>query len=125
MTERRLLANIWRTPSGTILQSKHRYDFVQDSTGNYIDGGLEGYIRFGGADIGNWENLCVYSDDAHEDKRKAFYWGSRRGGDTEWILLKDLGTDHIEAILDTQWHIPEHIRDMFVDEVEFRKGFDS
>lgn len=124
MTEPKLIANIWRTPSGTILQSKHRYDFVQDEQGNYLDGGLEGYMRLGG-EIEGWENLCVYSDDPHEEKRGTFYWGSRgKDGNqpTEWLLLKDMETSHIEAIIDTQRFIPEHIRDMFIDEIEYRKG---
>lgn len=37
MTERKLIANIWRTPTGEILQSKHRHDMQVDSAGNYID----------------------------------------------------------------------------------------
>ena len=39
MQEPKLIANIWRTPTGEILQSKYRHDFVQDSAGNFIDGG--------------------------------------------------------------------------------------
>jgi len=128
VTEPKLIANIWRTPSGTILQSKHKHDFVQDEHGNFLDGGTEGYIRMGGADLVHWDNLCVYSNDLHEDKRKAFYWGSK-GKDgkqpTEWLLLKDMETSHLEAIIETQKHIPEHIKDMFIDEIEFRKGFGS
>lgn len=127
MTEPKLIANIWRTPSGTILQSKHRYDFVQDSDGNFIDGGL-GYVRKGGDVFEKWDNLCVYSDDPHEKKREVFYWGTYgKNGDQscKWVLLKDLETSHIEAIIETQWHLSEHIRDMFIDEIEFRKGFDS
>lgn len=125
--ERKLIANIWRTPNGTVLQSKHRHDFVQDEHGNYLDGGLEGYIRIGGSALRHWENLCVYSDDAHEKKRESFRWGTYGpNGDQprKWVLLRDLTTPHIEAILDTQWHLPEHIRDMFIDEIEFRKRFD-
>ena len=127
MTEPKLIANIWRTPSGSILQSKHRHDLVMDSDGNFIDGGLS-YIRMGGNISEQWENLCVYSTDPHEKKRDSFRWGSYGpNGDQpiKWLLLKDLETSHIEAIIETQWHLPEHIRDMFVDEIEFRKGFDS
>jgi len=128
--EPKLIANIWRTPSGAILQSKHRYDFVQDEYGYFIDGGLEGYIRMGGADClgwddAKWENLCVYSDDLHEKKREAFRWGTygpKGDQPCKWVLLKDLETSHIQAIIETQRHIPEHIKDMFIDEIEFRKG---
>lgn len=123
--EPKLIANIWRTPTGEILQSKHRYDFVQDSAGYFIDGGLE-YIRRGGGVFGeDWSDLCVYSDDPHIIKRKYFHWGSRgKDGNkpVEWLPLKDMETSHIEAIIETQRHVPEHIRDMFIDEIEFRKG---
>lgn len=126
----KLIANIWRTPLGVILQSKHRYDFVQDDDGNFLDGGIAEYnMRFGGPEtVKNWENLCVYSTDPHEKKREFFYWGTYgKNGDNlvKYVLLKDLDTDHVEAIIETQWHLPEHIKDMFIDEIEFRKGFDS
>lgn len=118
MTEPKLIANIWRTPTGEILQSKHRYDFVQDSAGNYIDGGIEGYIRIGGDVLDEkWENLCVYSNDPHEKKRELFKWGSRNG----WVTPAEMTTEHIQAVLDTQNQISEHIREMFVDELQYRK----
>ena len=118
MTERKLIANIWRTPTGEILQSKHRHDFVQDSAGNFIDGGIEGYTRIGGDILNeNWENLCVYSDDPHEKKRELFKWGSRGG----WVTPAEMTTEHIQAVLDTQKQIPEHIREMFVEELQYRK----
>jgi uncharacterized Fe-S cluster protein YjdI len=116
--ERRLIANRWQCPDGTILESKHRHDFVQDSAGNFIDGGIEGYTHRGGDILNeNWECLCVYSDDLHEKKRELFKWGSRDG----WVTPAEMTTEHIRAVLDTQTHIPEHIRDMFVDELQYRK----
>lgn len=118
MTEPKLIANIWRTPTGEILQSKYGHDFVQDSAGNFIDGGIEGYTRRGGDILNeNWECLCVYSDDLHEKKRELFKWGSRAG----WVTPAEMTTEHIHAVLDTQTHIPEHIREMFVDELQYRK----
>ena len=118
MTEPKLIANIWRTPTGEILQSKYGHDFVQDSAGNFIDGGIEGYTRRGGDIFNeNWECLCVYSDDLHEKKRELFKWGSRAG----WVTPAEMTTEHIHAVLDTQTHIPEHIREMFVDELQYRK----
>ena len=116
MTEPKLIANIWRTPTGEILQSKHRHDFVQDSAGNFIDGGLD-YVRRGGSISSSWENLCVYSDDLHEKKRELFKWGSRNG----WVTPAEMTAEHIQAVLDTQTHIPEHIREMFVEELQYRK----
>lgn len=113
-----LIANIWKTPTGEILQSKYRHDFVSDSEGNFIDGGIEGYMRMGGALGEQWQNLCVYSDDPHEKQREAFKWGGRGG----WISPAEMSTDHIEAVLDTQSQIPGHVRELFERELYFRKG---
>ena len=117
MQERKLIANIWKSPSGEILQSKHRHDFVSDSKGNYIDGGIGDYIRMGGSLTG-WQDLCVYSDDPHEKQREAFQWHHRGG----WMTPAQMSTAYMEDILETQTQIPEHIRDLFERELEYRKG---
>ena len=40
----------------------------------------------------------------------------------KYILLKNMDTDHIQAILDTQWHIKEtEIEELFNLELEYRK----
>lgn len=126
MTEPKLIANIWRTPTGEILQSKYRHDFVQDSAGNFIDGGLEGYTRMGGDTLSeNWENLCVYSDDPHEAKRNTFKWctyGKDGKSIPKWITPAQMEENHIWSILKAQGDsLPEHIREMFVDELRYRK----
>ena len=129
MTERRLIANIWRTPTGEILQSKHRHDLVQDSAGNYIDGGLEIYTRIGGSSLNGWEDLSVYSDDSHEKKRNAFKWctyGIDGNSPATWMTPAEMTTEHIWGVLKTQGEsLPEHIREMFVDELRYRKEQDN
>jgi len=126
MITRKLIANIWRTPTGEILQSKHRHDIQVDSAGNYIDGGIEGYTRRGG-DILNekWENLCVYTDDPHEKIREVFIWKSYGKNFSQpegvYTLLKDLTDDHLGNIVATQTHLPEYILEMFRNEQLFRK----
>lgn len=129
MTEPKLIANIWRTPTGEVLQSKHRYDFVQDFAGNYLDGGIGDYTRIGGASFSKWENLCVYSNDPHEAKRKAFKWctyGKDGKSVPKWITPAQMEEDHIWSILKTQGDsLPEHIREMFVDELRYRKEQDN
>lgn len=60
MITRKLIANIWRTPTGEILQSKHRHDLQVDSAGNYIDGGIEGYTRRGGDILNENGRIFVY-----------------------------------------------------------------
>lgn len=126
MITRKLIANIWRTPTGEILQSKHRHDIQVDSAGNYIDGGIEGYTRRGG-DILNekWENLCVYTDDPHEKIREAFVWKSYGKNFSQpegvYTLLKDLTDEHLIAVCETQTHLPDYIMKVFRNEIRFRE----
>lgn len=118
----KLLVNRWKCKDGTILQSKHRYDYRDhvDANNEYasVDGGTL-MIRISGT----LTSLCLYTDDDHEEIRKYFAWGSYLKdyrGDKVWIPLYKLGDSHIQAILETQLHIPEHIRTMFIDEQEYR-----
>ena len=118
----KLIVNRWKCKDGTILQSLHRHDYVDhvDKNNQYysVDGGTV-YIRVSG----ELTSLCLYTDDAHEEIRKYFAWGSYMGdfsGDKYWIPLYKLGDSHIGAILHTQLHMPEHIRAMFIDEQEYR-----
>lgn len=119
MTEPKILANRWRHPDGTILQSFHRYDFVEYK-GCFVDGGLEGYVRISG----DLENCCVYTDSPFDDIRSHFHWGSY-GKDGKQPLsykpLKELDSDHIEAIIETQKQLPDYILGVFKKELEYRK----
>lgn len=122
MSERKLVVNMMRCPDGTFLVSRHRHDFVQykDADGNYfsLDGGID-YQHLSG----NMENCSIYSDSLHALKREYFVWGNY-GKDgrqpLKHILLKDLETDHITAIISTQTHLQPHIYDMFIDELKLR-----
>lgn len=116
MKDRKLIANIWLTPAGNILQSKHRHDFVADEQGYFVDGGLD-YCRRGGPSVFGWQDGCVYSDDTHELKRETFKWGSCDG----WVSPIEMTTEHIEAVLETQRQIPEHIRQLFEVELKYRE----
>ena len=124
MDSAKLLANRWIADDGTILQSFHRHDckFHTCQRTNQecmVDGGLD-YIRVKGP----MESLCVYSDDSHEKIREAFCWGTR-GKDgkqpLEYVPLFSLTTEHIEAIIETQTQIPDYIKDVFLQELEYRK----
>jgi hypothetical protein len=70
-------------------------------------------------------DASVYSDDPHEKIREGFMWGSRgktgMAGELVWILLKDLYSEHINAILDTQTGLAGHIREIFKNELTYRK----
>jgi hypothetical protein len=127
MTEhRQLLANRIITPDGTTLQSYNRHDYktytdkVSGET-YMIDGGLD-YCRCNINHIPATD-ACVYADDPHEIIREAFAWGTR-GVDgrqpLKFVELKNLTTDHIEAIIETQYQIPDFMRKVFWDELKFR-----
>lgn len=118
-----LICNRWKCPDGTILQSRHRHDYVSHTTdkGEYcfLDGGLD-YIRHSG----NLECLCIYSNAPHDIIRENFEWtsyGVNGDEDAKVNVLKDLSTEHIRAILRTQKHLPEHIISIFKQELNFRE----
>lgn len=131
MTEPELIYSAWKTPDGTILHSKHRHDYVEhfDSKSKEVyalDGGCE-YVR---CTINKVPpvNLSVYSNAPHEEKRKVFFWGSRGADGVQPLVynaLMNLETSHIKAIIKTQTHLPEHIMQMFEDELQFRSNSDS
>ena len=125
---RQLVCNRIRTPDGTILQSYNRHDCKvhKDAvTGEtyMIDGGLD-YHRSYVNEV-RATPLMVYADDKHEDIREGFCWGTRGIGGRDpvkYVPLKDLTTDHIRAILETQYQITDWLRRMFQNELEYRNG---
>ena len=126
MSENKIVSNRIRTPDGTILESMHRHDYVTYTDANgkeyMVDGGLD-YLRRNVHDDAPYEELSVYDDAPYALIREVFKWGTR-GKDGKqplmYVPLKDLTTEHIEAILETQTHIQEHIRKIFLDELSFR-----
>lgn len=121
-----IVANRIRTPDGTILQSYHVHDYKTylDKNGYtyMVDGGTE-YLRRTIIDEAPHEELSVMVTDSHEDIRAAFHWGTR-GKDGKqplsWVALKDLDTDHIEAILDTQTRISDWVKNIMSVELNYR-----
>ena len=122
----KLLCNRIRTPDGTILESMHRHDYVcyTDANGKeyMVDGGLD-YLRRNVHEDAPYEELSLYCNSDHEVIRECFKWGTR-GLDGKqpltWLVLKDMATDHIEAILETQTGLRDHIRQVFINELNFR-----
>ena len=123
-----ILANRIRTPDGQLLQSYHRHDYKEYTDENgleyMVDGGLS-YLRRTIQDSAPFEELSVYEDDDHIVIREAFHWGTYGiNGDQpiQWKPLCVLEDSHIQAIIDTQHQLPEHIRKVFLDEQDYRKG---
>lgn len=123
----KLIANRWIAPDGHVLQSKHRHDcvfYTCSKTGEtfMLDGGIGYYIRLSG----NLKDACVYSNDPHELKRNAFMWCSYSidgNSPATWMTPAEMTTEHIWSILKTQReNLLEHVYDMFLDEIKFRKG---
>ena len=84
----------------TILESKHRHDFVMCPCPNqtFTDGGLS-YNRVGGKDLSLIENLCEYrtltqeSYDKEQLELKAMQLAKNEQGVKEGLLLK-IGDDY-------------------------------
>ena len=120
------LANRIRTPDGTILESMHRHDYVTyiDANGKeyMVDGGLD-YLRRNIHDDAPYTELSVLSTDEHSVVREVFKWGTY-GIDgkqpLKYLILKDMSWDHIEAILETQTQLRDHVRQVFVNELDYR-----
>jgi hypothetical protein len=120
----RILLNRIKTPDGTILTSYNRHNYVEykDTLTKevlMVDGGTD-YLR---RNVGTYEELSVYDDGSHITRRSAVHWGTR-GKDGKqplvYKLLKDLDSDHIEAILKTQHQISEFYREIFKEELKYR-----
>lgn len=114
---------------GDVLVSKHRHDFVGCKCGNLsIDGG-NNYQRVICNDTETILDKSVYFDTCgnnFEEVRKVFTWKSYGKNfefkEGKYITLDQMDTEHIEAILDTQWHIKDtYVEELFKLELQYRK----
>ena len=119
-----ILSNRMRTPDGTILESKHRHDYVThlDANGNeyMLDGGLD-YVRVSAN--GDEEMLTVYDDDPYEDIRGVVKWGTygKNGDETlVHVRISDMSTQHLRACLDTVKTMRPALRHVMQKELEYR-----
>ncbi|MGF1731224.1 DUF7695 domain-containing protein [Photobacterium kasasachensis] len=124
-----IVLNRIKTPDGTILTSRHRHDYV-----THIDANGETYMVDGGTDYlrrnvntDPFEERSIYTDAPHNEIRQGFFWGTRgKDGNqpVEFKPLKELDTAHIEAIIQTQSHLPSWRVEIFKAELAFRKKID-
>lgn len=98
-----IIRNAIQTPDGTILESFHVHDCKSHTDANgktyMVDGGLE-YLRRGGH--GDELDLSLNSEASHDVQRENLTWGSygKEGNSPlKRIKIKDMETDHIEAVL--------------------------
>lgn len=123
-----IIYNAIRTPDGTLLHSRHRHDYKEHLdavTGEiYVNDGGNDYLRRS-VNPTPAEELSLTMDDPHSVKRQFVTWKTY-GKDGEFpegkiVHLCDMDTDHIRAILDTQYHIyGTYIEQLFADELEWR-----
>lgn len=121
---KQLIYNAIKTPDGTVLVSRsvHDYKAYTDKNGKQymVDGGRE-YVHCSVHE--DQEFLTLYTDDPHEEIRELFTWGSFGiNGDqpVQYNTLKDLSDTHIAAILTTQSHMPQYMRELFENEQAHR-----
>lgn len=105
--------------------SYHRHDFKLCNCGKVgVDGGRDYLRRIGD----NYEDLSVVDDGKHETRRENLHWGvnydkeMNRLKQTEFRLIKDLNTGHIEAILQNYGEIiSEFYKEVFFQELSYRR----
>lgn len=115
------------TPDGTVLECAHRHDYQSHKDANgevYMLDGLGYYVRTSVNKV-PMTLITVTTDDDFEVVRDTFKWRSygKMGNEGPFITkLKDLETDHIEAILETQENLKNTpIEKMFLQELDYRK----
>lgn len=121
---KQIIHNSIMTPDGTILVSRSVHDYVQHTDANgktYMTDGGNSYIHRSAH--GDETPLDLYEGDPHDEIREVFTWGTYgKMGDQplKFKALKDLSDAHIEAILETQSHIPQYMRNLFIEEQVYR-----
>lgn len=113
-----MLANLMKTPDGTILQSKHSHDYVQhlDKNGDtyFIDGGLD-YVRHSF----NTEPatiITITQDSPFEEIRKYLLRGSfDKKGNRIWIPLKDMEVNHLLNCIMYNYQFKEVPKNVTID----------
>jgi hypothetical protein len=119
-----ILSNRLLTPDGTMLESRHRHDYVThlDANGKeyMLDGGLD-YVR--SSANGDEEFLTICSDDPHEVIRGVVKWGTygKNGDETlVHVTIADMSTQHLQACLDTVKTMRPALRYVMQKELEYR-----
>ena len=122
----RIVYNAIRTPDGTVLESRHVYDYKTHTDKNgevyMVDGGLE-YLRRSYNENFPAEELSVYLEDGQEVVREVATWGSYgKNGDEplKYILIKDMTEEHIQNCLNNCYRMHPHYKEAFENELQWR-----
>lgn len=122
--EQNIIAYVLTTPDGTELISKTVHDCIF-----YTDKNGKEYMTDGGRDYhhyikhGDEQTKCITDESSFKDIQKYMFWGTY-GKDgkqpLQYKALKDLDTDHIEAIIRTQKQLPQWRIKLFNKELKER-----
>ena len=124
-----LLLNCIITPDGTRLESRSRWDYKSHvdtitSETYIVDGGLN-YLR-GSVNKVQPTYLHTYLEDPITTIRERVSWGRNYDKnmnplpETEWVLIKDLTTDHIINIVEGNY-CGESFKNVFKRELYYRE----
>lgn len=128
----RILKNaVYCRHCNTEVRSYHRHDFQsckceEDKKKISVDGGTNYARRLWGKKA-DYEDRTVEDNGNHETRRNNLCWGVNYTKDkkalpkTKWTLIKDLNTDHIEAILELP-RIDDFYKEVFENELKYRNG---
>ena len=103
MNDNNLILNALRTPDGTVIQSRHRHDYVTYTDANgkeyMVDGGLD-YLRRSIHD--DQIDLSEYDDAPHERQRELLTWGTygiKGDQPLQYKTIEEMETGHLEAVV--------------------------
>ena len=119
-----MIANMWETPDGTKLWSRHVHDcvFYEDANGirYMVDGGTE-YCRLSDNKEYPMKNCCVFNDDPWDIQRQYILRGTfDNNGNRVWVPLCKLSNGHIEALIDDE-NVSQKLKDTYIKERDYRK----
>ena len=109
------------------IESKHRHDFVTCKCGKIaVDGGKD-YGRTMFTELSDFTDTSIDDDGTHELRRQYITWGKSYDKDMNrlpeaiYIPIKDMTSDHIQAILDNGYakNNPFY-EELFKEELKFR-----
>ena len=123
----RLLRNALQTPDGKVLESRHRHDYKEYEDANgwvyVVDGGLD-YIRRTVNKNAPATDLSLTEDVLHSIAREFVTWGTygkQQDQPLSYIVIADMETEHLEAVLDTQSSVYPQIKSLMEVELEYRE----
>lgn len=123
--EPHIVANQIRLPSGKIIRSHDRHDFVsveEDGVTYMVDGGSD-YLKRSLTG----EECSVYSNDDFSVVRKYLAWGTYGKTGTEpfhRVSLDNMSNAHIKAVLETQHQVPRWRQVLMEKELMYRADND-